>query len=76
MEFLKDYEFTLNYHLGKANVMATALSWKSSHAYWMMVKEVEFVESFKDLNLGVSLTPYSLRLNQIRMMSNFKSQVA
>ena len=29
MEFLKDYEFTLHYHLGKENVVADALSQKS-----------------------------------------------
>ena len=29
MEFLEDYEFTLHYHLGKENVVADALSWKS-----------------------------------------------
>ena len=29
MEYLEDYEFTLNYHLGKENVVADALSRKS-----------------------------------------------
>ena len=29
MEFLEDYDFTLHYHLGKANVVADALGWKS-----------------------------------------------
>ena len=29
MKFLEDYDFTLNYHPGKANVMADALSQKS-----------------------------------------------
>ena len=29
MEFLEDYEFTLHYHPGKANVVADALSRKS-----------------------------------------------
>ena len=29
MEFLEDYNFTLHYHLGKANVVADALSHKS-----------------------------------------------
>ena len=32
MEFLKDYDFTLHYHSGKANVVADALSWKSRGA--------------------------------------------
>ena len=29
MECLEDYDFTLHYHYGKANVVADALSWKS-----------------------------------------------
>ena len=30
-EILKDYEFRLNYHPGKANVVADAMSRKSLH---------------------------------------------
>ena len=30
VELLKDYDFTIEYHLGKANVVADALSKKSS----------------------------------------------
>ena len=29
MEYLEDYDFTSHYHLGKENVVANALSWKS-----------------------------------------------
>ena len=29
VEYLKDYDFELAYHLGKANVVADALSWRS-----------------------------------------------
>ena len=29
MEFLEDYDFTLHYHPGKANMVVDALSWKS-----------------------------------------------
>ena len=32
MEFLEDYDFTLHYHPGKANVVADALSRKSREA--------------------------------------------
>ena len=41
-----------------------------------MVKEVELVESFRDLDHRVVLTLYCLRLNQISMTSNFKGQIA
>ena len=44
MEFLEDYDFTLHYHPGKANVVADALSRKSqgalasiaSREWWMI----------------------------------------
>ena len=42
----------------------------------MIVKEDKLVRSFRDLNLRVVVTPYSLRLNQLRMISDFKSQIA
>ena len=48
MEFLEDYDFTLHYHPGKANVVANALSRKSRGALasiasreWQMLETVE-----------------------------------
>ena len=47
MEYLKDYDFTLHYYLGKANVVAGALSQKSQGVLasvvsreWQMLKTV------------------------------------
>ena len=47
MEFLEDYDFTLHYNPGKANVVADALSWNSRGALasiasreWRMLKTV------------------------------------
>ena len=47
MEFLEDYDFTLHYHPGKANVVANALGRKSRGALasiasreWQMLKTV------------------------------------
>jgi len=46
LEFLKDYDFQLSYHPGKANVVVDALSRKSLHMSALMVKELELIEKF------------------------------
>jgi len=51
LELLKDFDFGLNYHPGKANVVAYVLSRKTLHMSAMMVKELELLEQFKDLSL-------------------------
>ena len=63
MEFLKDHEFELSYHLGKANVMTDALSRKSLSISWMIIKEIKLMESFQNLNLGIFMTPQSIQLS-------------
>ena len=75
MEFLKDYEFELKYCPEKANVMANTLSSKSMNVAWMMIKEAKLIESFQDLNLGISITPRAIQLNQIEVISDFKEQI-
>ncbi|CAJ2645798.1 unnamed protein product [Trifolium pratense] len=57
LEFLKDYDFDLSYHPGKANVVADALSRKSLHMSSLMVKELELIEEFRDLSLKGTLVP-------------------
>ena len=44
LEFLKDYNFELSYHPGKANVMVDALSRKSLHMSLLMVREMDLLE--------------------------------
>ena len=61
MEFLEDYDFTLHYHPGKANVVADALSWKSQGALasiasheWRMLKTVgQFGLQYREQAQGV-----------------------
>src|ERR1044072_4796606 len=51
LEFLKDYDFGLNYNLGKPNVVADVLSRKSLHVSMLMVRQLDLVEQFRDLSL-------------------------
>lgn len=45
LEFLKDYDFDLNYHPGKANVVADALNRKSFHMETLIVRDLDLIEN-------------------------------
>jgi ribonuclease HI len=49
LELIKDYDLGIHYHLGKANLVADALSWKE-HVHAAIVAQLldELVEHFKD----------------------------
>lgn len=51
LKFLKDYDFGLNYHPGKANVVTYALSRESLHMEMLMVSELDLIKKFRDLGL-------------------------
>jgi len=71
MEFLKDFDFELLYHPGKANVVADALSRKTVHASYMMARELELVEQFRDMQLQVTLGEGVIRCNRLIVSSDF-----
>jgi hypothetical protein len=75
MEFLKDYDFTLLYHPGKANVVADALSRKAIHVSTMMAKELELIEKFRDLNLDVKLSKGKIFLGMIKVSSGLMEDI-
>jgi hypothetical protein len=53
MELIKDYDLVINYHPGKANVVANALS-RPSHLNMLATRELlpEFCKEFEKLNPG------------------------
>jgi hypothetical protein len=53
LELIKDYDLGINYHPGKANVVADALS-RRSHVNMLAIRELqpEFCKEFEMLNLG------------------------
>jgi len=75
LEFLKDYDFQLSYHPGKANVVTDALSRKSLHMFALMDKELELIEQFRDLSLVCELTPGSVKLGMLKLTSNILEEI-
>jgi len=75
MEFLKDYDFELLYHPGKANVVADALSRRTVHTAHLMIKEVELLEKFQDMRLQVELGSEFNRCSTLTISSDFLSSV-
>ena len=71
LELLKDFDFGLNYHPGKANVVADALSRKTLHMSALMVREFELLEQFRDLSLVCERTPQSVKLGMLKIDSDF-----
>jgi hypothetical protein len=54
LELIKDYDLEIHYHLGKANLVVDALSWKE-YVYAAIVTQLpdELAEDFEKLNLGI-----------------------
>ncbi|MCI11571.1 putative reverse transcriptase, partial [Trifolium medium] len=75
LEFLKDYDFKLSYHPGKANVVADALSRKSLHMSSLMAKELDLIEEFWDLSLVCEVTPRSVRLGMLKLTNPFLEEI-
>ena len=74
-EFLKDYDFQLIYHNGKANVVVDALSCKNIQMSSLMIRELALIEDFKSMNLEVSMSSNCISYNTIVITNEFLEKV-
>lgn len=72
---MKDYDFGLNYHLGKANIVADALSRKSIHMLALMVRELELIEQFRDMSMVCEMTPENVMLGMLKVNNEFLNDI-
>lgn len=72
---MKDFDFELSYHPGKANVVVDALSRKTLHMSALMVKELDLIEQFRDLSLVCEVTPKSVKLGMLKINNDFMEDI-
>ena len=75
IEFLNDYDFELKYHVGKANIVANALSRKSLHMSLLMINEYKWQEKYRDLKISVSLQSHCLYAGELIIKCDLRDQV-
>ncbi|GAU28976.1 hypothetical protein TSUD_391740, partial [Trifolium subterraneum] len=75
MEYLKDFDFELNYHPGKANVVVDALSRKALYASEILMHQCGLCEKFRDMNLSVTYRMGGVKLNRIELTCDLRSTI-
>jgi len=72
------YDFSLQYHPGKANVVADALSRQNDLAIsaTVLVKQQELWEEFRDLHLEGDSSPGRLKLSMIKVSNGLMEEIA
>ncbi|XP_052172189.1 uncharacterized protein LOC127788117 [Diospyros lotus] len=76
MELLKDYDCTIQYHHGKSNVVADALSKKETTCVVrMMVAEWKLVEAFSLMTVGVVSRGNSAYAASLTLQPELENQI-
>lgn len=75
VKFLKNYDFQLIYHLGKANVVVDTFSWNTIQVSIMIIRDLELIEWFKDLNLGMKLHADHIIYSQLTITNDFLRKI-
>ena len=72
LELVKDYDCEILYHLGKANVVANALSRKASHSTVFITEQVPLHKDFERVEIVVSVEEVTSQLAQLSVQSTLR----
>jgi len=76
VEYLKNFDFYLRYHLGKENVVADTLSWKALFKAEVMMHTCNLYEKFIDLNLSVAELDNGVLLHKLEISCDLRYRIA
>jgi len=75
MEYLKDFDFDLKYHPGKANVVADDLSRKALAHAAVSMHTCNLYEKVRDLNLSVTEIGEGVMLQKLEISCDLRSRI-
>ena len=78
LELVKDYDLVINYHPGKANTVADALSRKAnSRVYALLTREEELIREFKKMKLEILIPPITAanQLAALTIVPNLRTRI-
>lgn len=67
MDLIKDYDYTIHYHLGKVNVVANALSRKSSSSLACSTMGTTWLGKLKKINMEVQMNELRVTFTHLKV---------
>ncbi|KAL0544422.1 hypothetical protein IC582_019537 [Cucumis melo] len=75
LELVKDYDYEILYHPGKANVVADALSRKVSHSAALITRQAPLHRDFEKAEILVSVGAVTMQLAQLTVQPTLRQRI-
>ena len=75
LELVKDYDIDIQYHLGKANVVANALSRKTVHSSALITREPRVRTDFERADIAVVTEEVAAQIARLTMRPTLKQRI-